>query len=125
MEELKMKRFEKYTETERRELTIAVTMMEMMGIPAPTTPEELEKWCDNYLANKRVEEEKTTRRKEAAAARNKVAGANTKKNWKRKGTEIAKLEKEIEAMRAKIAALEADRVELANKYKEETGEEIE
>lgn len=120
-----MKTFEKYNETERKELIAAFAMMGMMGIPAPATVEELEKWCENYLANKRAEEEKTARRKEAAAARNKVAGANTKKNWKRKGTEIAKLEKEIEAMKAKIAALEADRVELANKYKEETGEEIE
>ena len=120
-----MKRFEKYTETERKELIAAFAMMGMMGIPAPATAEDLHKWCDTYLANKRAEEEKTARRKEAAAARNKVAGANTKKNWKRKGTEIAKLEKEIKAMRAKIAVLEADRVELANKYKEETGEEIE
>jgi DNA repair exonuclease SbcCD ATPase subunit len=38
---------------------------------------------------------------------------------------VSEREKEIEAMKAKIAALEADRVELANKYKEETGEEIE
>lgn len=120
-----MKRFEKYNETERRELTIAIAVMEMMGVPAPATTEDMEEWCDTYLANKRAEEEKTTRRKEAAAARNKVAGANTKKNWKRKGTEIAKLEKEIEAMKAKIAGLEADRAELANRYKEETGEEIE
>jgi predicted RNase H-like nuclease (RuvC/YqgF family) len=125
MEELKMKHFEKYTETERKELIAAFAMMGMMGIPAPATVEDLHKWCDNYLANKRAEEEKTAKRKEAAAARNKVAGANTKKNWKRKGTEIAKLEKEIEAMKAKIAGLEADRAELANKYKEETGEEIE
>ena len=120
-----MKHLEKYTETERKELIAAFAMMGMLGIPAPATVEDLYKWCDNYLANKRAEEEKTAKRKEAAAARNKVAGANTKKNWKRKGTEIAKLEKEIEAMKAKIAGLEADRAELANKYKEETGEEIE
>ena len=53
-----MKTFEKYTATERKELTIAITMMEMMGVPAPTTTEEMEKWCDTYLANKRAEEEK-------------------------------------------------------------------
>lgn len=114
----------KYTEAEIKELHEAIWLMSYMEVPFPFTETTVEKWADKYLANKKAEAEKTAERKARAKAQNEVAGAKTKKNWKRKGTEINKLEKEIEEMKKKIAWLEKDRKELAKKYKEETGEEI-
>ena len=119
-----MKHLEKYNETERKELITAFAMMGMMGIPAPATVEELEKWCDTYLADKRAEEEKTAERKAKAKAAAEIPGYNTHKNWKRKGTEIAKLKAEMEKMARRLEMLEEERMELAEKYREETGNEI-
>lgn len=119
----------KYTVEEKAMLVRAIRFNALvddrMGTcTAPQTEEEFEKWCDNYLANQREEERKKAERKAKAQERMAQPGYKTRQNWKRKGTEIAKLEREIKEMQRKIAYLEKARKRLAEQYKEEVGEEI-
>ena len=119
----------KYTAEEKEMLVKAIRFNafvdnRMGTCTTPQTEEEFEKWCDNYLEEQREEERKQAERKAKAQERMAQAGYKTKQNWKRKGTEIAKLEKEIREMQRKIAYLEKARKELAKQYKEEVGEEI-
>jgi hypothetical protein len=114
----------KYTAAEIKELHEAIWMMNYMGVPFPFNETTVEEWADEFLAKKKAEAEKTAERKAKAKAQNEIPGFKTRKEWKRKGTEIEKMRKEIENLEKKIAKLEKGREELANKYKEETNEEI-
>ena len=117
---------EKFTVEERKEIEMTIAILGWCGAKnAPQTQEDFDTWCEEMLERKRVAEEKEAQRKARIQERNNQAGYKTKMNWKRKGTEITKLEKEIKAMQRKIAYLERARKELAKQYEIEVGEKIE
>ena len=121
-----MKINEKYTVEQREELESAMMILAIMGAGnAPTTQEELDKWCDEYLAKVEARKAKEAEAKAKREAREAKAGYKAHRNWKRHDTEIRKAKAEIERLKAEIEYHEARKAEYAKVYKAETGEEIE
>ena len=120
-----MKINEKYTAEQRNELETAMAFLALAGANgAPQTQEELDKWCDNYLADIEAERAKKAEEKAKREAREAQAGYKARKNWKRHDTEIRKAREEIERLMKEIEYHEARKAEYAEQYKAETGEEI-
>lgn len=92
---------------------------------APTSQVEFDEYCERVLKNEREyvrkEEEKRRKREE----RNAQPGYRARQNYKRHTYKINSIFKEIEKLYEELAEEQKKKDYYANKYKEETGKEVE